>query len=172
MHLLSSAICVQPVWLSGTLRPASRQRAQRRWMGERVEACLGALSRRSRASTSAPTPASLIRMSTSFSKPSASSMRSVSRPTASCKNGSDTCSSALSAARPTMSGDSTRTSPIRPELDEAAPGRRPRSNGIRANSIRVSASSSPTWRARPRTSSLSTTSAAHASSGSKRARAR
>jgi hypothetical protein len=50
-----------------------------------------------------------------FLEPSASSMRSISRPTASCKSGSDTCSSALSAARPTMSGDSTRTSPIRPE---------------------------------------------------------
>ena len=36
---------VQPVWRSGTLRPASRQRAQRRWMGGRVKACLGALSR-------------------------------------------------------------------------------------------------------------------------------
>jgi hypothetical protein len=44
-----------------------------------------------------------------------------------------------------------------------------RSNGIRANSIRAAASSSPTCRDPPRMSSLSTTSAGHASSGSRKA---
>jgi Transposase DDE domain group 1 len=48
----------------------------------------------------------------------------------------------------------------------------PRSNGIRANFTRASASSSPTRRGRPRMSSPSTTSAGPASSGSRRARAR
>jgi len=58
---------------------------------------------------------------------------------------------------------------------EAGPSRAassPRSNGIQANSIRASASSSPTWRGRPRVSSASITSAGPASSGSKRAKAR
>ena len=30
LHLLSSAVRVQPIWRSGTLRPASGQRSQRR----------------------------------------------------------------------------------------------------------------------------------------------
>jgi hypothetical protein len=38
LHLLSSTIPVQPGWRSGTLRSASRQWAQRRWLGERTEA--------------------------------------------------------------------------------------------------------------------------------------
>jgi hypothetical protein len=42
----------------------------------------------------------------------------------------------VSAARPTMSGDSTRTLPIRPEAGRGRPGSSPRSNGIWANSIR------------------------------------
>ena len=45
MHLLSSAVRVQPVRRSGTLRPAPRQRSQRRWLGGRAEAGRGALSR-------------------------------------------------------------------------------------------------------------------------------
>ena len=39
------AIRVQPVWRSGALRTAPRQRSQRRWMGRRLEAGRGALSR-------------------------------------------------------------------------------------------------------------------------------
>ena len=45
MHLLSSAVRVQPIWRSGALRPAARQRAQRRRLGRRLEAGRGALSR-------------------------------------------------------------------------------------------------------------------------------
>jgi hypothetical protein len=41
-----------------------------------------------------------------------------------CKRGSATGSSALSAARPTMSGNPTRASSIRLELDETPPGGR------------------------------------------------
>ena len=52
------------------------------------------------------------------------------------------------------------------------PPRRPRSNGARANSARASASSSPTWRGRPTTSSPLATSAGLANNGSRRARAR
>ena len=51
-------------------------------------------------------------------------------------------------------------------------GSSPKSSGIRASFIRASASSSPTWRVPPKMSSLSTTNAALASSGSRRARAR
>ena len=42
MHLLSSAVRVQPIWRSGALRPAARQRAQRRRLGRRLEAGLAA----------------------------------------------------------------------------------------------------------------------------------
>jgi transposase len=38
LHLLSSAVRVQSIRRSGTLRAASRQRPQRRWVGERAEA--------------------------------------------------------------------------------------------------------------------------------------
>jgi hypothetical protein len=38
-----------------------------------------------------------------------------------------------------------RTSPIKPGVGQNPAGSSPRSNGIRANFIRVSASSSPTW---------------------------
>ena len=58
------------------------------------------------------------------------------------------------------------------KLDQAAPGDCPRSSGIRASFIRASASSSPTCRARPIGLSPSTTSAGHASNGSRKARAR
>ena len=45
MHLLSSAVRVQPVRRSGALRLTSRQRAQRRWMGGPAEAGRVPLSR-------------------------------------------------------------------------------------------------------------------------------
>jgi hypothetical protein len=63
-------------------------------------------------------------------------------------------------------------SPIRREAGPIRAGSSPKSSGIRANFIRASASSSPTWRVPPKISSLSTTNAAFASSGSRRARAR
>ena len=63
-------------------------------------------------------------------------------------------------------------SPIRQEAGPSRAGRSPKSNGTLASSIRVSASSSPICRARPSGSSPSTTSAAHASNGSRKARAR
>ena len=44
LHLLSSAVGIRPVRRSGTLRPASGQRSQRRRMGRRSEAGRGALS--------------------------------------------------------------------------------------------------------------------------------
>src|ERR1700730_7988256 len=65
-----------------------------------------------------------------------------------------------------------RTSPIKPGVGQNPAGSRPRSNGIRANFIRVSASSHQTWLGPPKMSSPSTTSAARANNGSKRARAR
>jgi len=55
---------------------------------------------------------------------------------------------------------------------QAAPGDRQNSSGIRASFIRASGSLSPTCRARLSGLSPSTTSAAHASNGSKKARAR
>src|SRR5215475_10299572 len=45
MHLLSSAVRVQPVRRSGTLRFATRQRAQRRWLRGRAQAGDPAVSR-------------------------------------------------------------------------------------------------------------------------------
>src|ERR1700730_3465897 len=45
LHLLSSAVRVQPIWRSGTLRPASGQRSQRRRVASGAEACRGAISR-------------------------------------------------------------------------------------------------------------------------------
>ena len=45
-------------------------------------------------------------------------------------------------------GAPMRTSPIRPEAGRSRAASSPRSNGIRANFFRVSASSSPTWRDR------------------------
>jgi len=47
MHLLSLAVRVHPVRRSGALRTASSQRSQRRWLGRRIEAGRGALSRQS-----------------------------------------------------------------------------------------------------------------------------
>jgi hypothetical protein len=91
---------------------------------------------------------------------------------ASCKRGSAISSTARSAVRRTKCGALTRTSPIRLEAGRNPAVSSPRSNGIRANFTRASASSSPTWRDRPRMSSPSTTSAGPASNGSKRARAR
>src|SRR5499426_3626229 len=43
LHLLSPAVRVQPVWRPRTLRSASRQRSQRRWMGRCAQAGRGAL---------------------------------------------------------------------------------------------------------------------------------
>ena len=54
---------------------------------------------------------------------------------------SATCSSALSAAGPTMSGASTRTSPIKPEPGRSRVASSPRSNDFRVNFTRASASS-------------------------------
>src|SRR5262249_28638526 len=45
LHLLSPAVRVQPVWRPRTLRSASRQRSQRRWMGRCAQAGRGALPR-------------------------------------------------------------------------------------------------------------------------------
>jgi TIR domain len=45
LYLLSSAVRVQPIWRSGTLRPAPGQYSQRRRMGGSTEACRGAVSR-------------------------------------------------------------------------------------------------------------------------------
>src|SRR5271168_3870425 len=70
---------------------------------------------------------------------------------------------------PLMSGVPMRTLPIRREAGRSRVASSPRSNGIRANFTRASASSSPTWRGRPPMSSPSTTSAGRASSGSRRA---
>jgi hypothetical protein len=61
---------------------------------------------------------------------------------------------------PTRCGAPTPISPIRPEAGRSRGGSSPRSNGIRANFIRASASSGPTWLDRPRMSWPSTTSAA------------
>src|SRR3984957_20090650 len=44
MHLLSSAVRVQPIWRPGTLRAATGERSQRRWLAERPGAGSGALS--------------------------------------------------------------------------------------------------------------------------------
>jgi hypothetical protein len=93
----------------------------------------------SRASISALMRASPILTSMSFSKPSASSMRSVSPPTASCKRGLATCSRARSVVRRTRCAASTRTSSIRPEAGRKRAVSSPRSNGIRASCIRASA---------------------------------
>jgi hypothetical protein len=69
-------------------------------------------------------------------------------------------------------GAPMRTSAIEPEAGRDRAASSPRSNGIRANYIRASASSSPTWRDAPRASSVSTTRAGLASSTSRKARAR
>jgi hypothetical protein len=47
MHLLSSAVRVQPVRRCGALRPAAGERSQRRWLGGRPRTGRGALSRQS-----------------------------------------------------------------------------------------------------------------------------
>src|SRR2546430_5928214 len=47
LHLLSSAVRIQPIRRSGTLRAASRQRPQGRWVGERAEAGCRTIQRES-----------------------------------------------------------------------------------------------------------------------------
>ena len=91
-------------------------------MGGRAEAGRGALSKeaRSRASISAQTRVSPIPRSTSTSKLSASSMRSVSPPTVSYKSGLATCSRARSGVRRTKCAVPMRTSPIKPEPGRGA----------------------------------------------------
>jgi len=109
---------------------------------------------------------------TSISKAKGSNTPFGCLPTAYCRNASAICSNALLAAPPLMSGVPIRTLPIRREAGRSRAASSRKSSGIRANFTRASASSSPTWRGRPRMWSASTTSAARASSGSKRARAR
>ena len=82
LHLLSSAVCVQPLRRSGTLRSASRQRAQRGRLRKYSTRSWRVNGARSRASISAPTLASLTLKSMIAWKPSGSSMRSGFRPTA------------------------------------------------------------------------------------------
>ena len=87
LHLLPSAVRVQPVRRSGTLRAASRQRPQRRRLGRRARSrSWPATGARSRASISAPTRPSPIPRSTSSWKPSGSNTRSGCRPTGSCRS--------------------------------------------------------------------------------------
>jgi hypothetical protein len=93
-------------------------------------------------------------------------------PAKSYKSGLATCSRARSGVRRTRCAVPMRTSPIKREPGQSRVASSPRSNGIRANFPRASASSSPTWRGQPRMSSPSTTSAGPASSGSRRARER
>ena len=81
LHLLSSAVCVQPLRRSGTLRSASRQRAQRGRLEGSMTRSWRVTGARSRASISAPTLASLTLKSMISWKPSGSSMRCGFRPT-------------------------------------------------------------------------------------------
>src|ERR1700716_127233 len=118
-----------------------------------------------------PTPASPIPRCTNIWRLNGSNTPFDFRRTASFKSGSAICSNVRLVARPMTCADLTRTSPIRPEAGTSRAGWLPRSNGIRANSIRASASSSPTCRDPPRMSSPSTTSAGRASNGSRREKA-
>ena len=70
------------------------------------------------------------------------------------------------------SGGPTPASDTKPRAGRRSAASSPRSSGIRASSIRASASSSPTWRARPSGSSASPTGAARRSSPSREARPR
>jgi hypothetical protein len=103
--------------------------------------------------------------STNSSKLRASATRS-GRPTAYCKAGSGTCSSARLADRPMRCDAISPASPIGRRAGASRAASLRRSNGIRASCTRASASSSPTWRDRQGASSPSTTSAARQSSGS------
>src|SRR5262249_8279489 len=100
LHLLSPAVRVQPVWRPRTLRSASRQRSQRRWMGRCAQAGRGALppGQRSHASISELTPPLQCPRSTSFWRRSGSNTRSGYRPTRFCRAGSAICSRAQSPA--------------------------------------------------------------------------
>src|ERR1700730_7098074 len=118
---------------------------------------------KSRAFIFVPTPASPIPGCTNIWRLNGSNTPFDFRRTASFKSGSAICSNVRLVARPMTCADLTRTSPIRPEAGTSRAGWLPRSNGIRANSIRASASSSPTCRDPPRMSSPSTTSAGRAS---------
>jgi hypothetical protein len=103
MHLLPPAVRVQPVRRPGALRPATRQRAQRR-------------------ATSGPMPPSPCRASTSALKPNGSSMRSDCPPTRFCRTGSPTCSSARSVVLRTRSGGTTPTLPTRRQAGPSRAG--------------------------------------------------
>ena len=76
-----------------------------------------------------------------FLEPRGSSMRSGFPPTASCRGGSAICWRGRLDDLQTKYGDITPISPIRPEAGRSRAGSSPRSNGIRANFIRASASS-------------------------------
>ena len=111
LHLLSSAVRVQPVRRSGTLRAASGQRPQRRRLEGRARPGRGPLSGQGLAPLF-PRRCRL-RQSRGLRVPgsrSGSSMRSGCRPTASCRTGSATCSSARSGGLRTMCGASTPAS--------------------------------------------------------------
>jgi hypothetical protein len=69
-----------------------------------------------------------------------------SRQTFAAPTGSPICSNAPLAARPMTCADPTQASAIRPEAGQSHVGWSQRSNGIRTNFIRASASSSLTWR--------------------------
>src|SRR5271166_4472376 len=106
----------------------------------------------------------------SSSKPRAWVMRSGCRPTGSCRTRSGTCSSGRSGDRRMRYAASTPASAIRRRAGRNPAGWWPRLSGIRANCIRASALSSPTWRGRPSASWPSTISAAPRSSGSRKGR--
>ena len=149
LHLLSSAVRVQPVRRSGAFCAAPGQRP---FGGRLEETCSNrswpATGSATSAATSAPMPPLPTPRSTSSWRPKATSTRSGCRPTAFCRSVSAICSSALLVARRSRSGDTTPASAIRRKAGRCHAASWPRSSGTPASFIPASASSSPTCRDR------------------------